>query len=66
MQKNLIILGLAVLLIGVFWPWLGKIPLGRLPGDIIISRPGFKFYFPITTSVIVSIIIAVIVKIFKE
>jgi hypothetical protein len=65
MRKTLIILGLIVLLIGLFWPWLGRIPLGRLPGDIVISRPGFKFYFPITTSIIISIIIAVIMKMFK-
>ena len=65
MQKSLIVLGIIVLLVGVLWPWIGKIPLGRLPGDIIISRPGFKFYFPITTSIIVSIIVAVIMKIFK-
>lgn len=65
MQRILIIIGLVILLVGVFWPVLGKIPFGRLPGDIIISRPGFKFYFPITTSVIISIIIAVILKIFK-
>lgn len=65
MRKILIITGLVVLLVGLFWPWLGRIPFGRLPGDIIISRPGFRFYFPITTSIIVSIIIAVIMKIFK-
>ena len=65
MRKALIAIGLIVLLIGLFWPWLGRIPLGRLPGDIIISRPGFKYYFPITTSIIISVIIAVIMKIFK-
>jgi len=65
MQKSLIVIGIVVLLIGVFWPVLDKIPFGRLPGDIIISRPGLKFYFPITTCVIISIIIAVILKIFK-
>jgi hypothetical protein len=65
MQKILIIIGIVVILVGLFWPILGKIPFGRLPGDIIISRPGFRFYFPITTSVIISIIIAVILKIFK-
>jgi len=65
MQKILIILGIVVVLVGIFWPVLGKIPFGRLPGDIIISRPGFRFYFPITTCVIISIIIAVILKIFK-
>ena len=65
MQRILIIVGLGVLLVGVFWPILSKIPFGRLPGDIIVSRPGFTFYFPITTSVIISIVIAVILKIFK-
>jgi hypothetical protein len=65
MRKALIATGLIVLVIGLLWPWLGRIPLGRFPGDIIISRPGFKFYFPITTSIIISVIIAVIMKIFK-
>jgi hypothetical protein len=65
MQKTLIIIGIVVVLVGLFWPVLGKIPFGRLPGDIMISRPGFKFYFPITTCVIISIVIAVILKIFK-
>ena len=65
MQKALITIGLLVVLLGLLWPWLGRIPLGRLPGDIIISRPGYKFYFPITTSIIISVIIAVIIKIFK-
>ena len=65
MQKTLIIIGLAVLAVGLLWPWLGRIPFGRLPGDIVISRPGFTFYYPITTSIVVSILIAVILKIFK-
>ena len=65
MQKTLIIIGLAVLAVGLLWPWLGRIPFGRLPGDIVISRPGFTFYFPITTSIVVSILIAVILRIFK-
>ncbi len=65
MRKALIAVGLIVLVIGLLWPWLGRIPLGRLPGDIVITRPGFKFYFPVTTSIIISVIIAVIMKIFK-
>jgi hypothetical protein len=60
MQKVLIILGIALLLIGLLWPFLGKIPLGRLPGDIVINRPGFKFYFPITTMVIISLVLSLI------
>ncbi len=46
MQKTLIFLGVAIVLIGVLWPWLSKVPFGRLPGDIIIDKPGFKVFFP--------------------
>jgi len=52
MQKTLIILGLVLLLVGLAWPWLGPLPLGRLPGDIVIVRENFRFYFPITTMII--------------
>lgn len=47
MQKTLIVIGILILLAGLLWPWLGKIPLGRLPGDIVIDRPNFKLYLPI-------------------
>ena len=54
MQKILIGLGLAILIIGLLWPWLGKLPLGRLPGDILVERENFRFYLPITTMLLVS------------
>lgn len=60
MQKTLIVTGILILLAGLLWPWLGKIPLGRLPGDIVIDRPNFKLYFPITTMVLISLIISAI------
>ncbi len=66
MQKLLILIGIAVILIGLAWPWLGKLPLGRLPGDIIISRPGFKFYFPVTTMILVSIILSLIMWLLRK
>lgn len=66
MQKILIIVGIAVVLIGLAWPWLGKLPLGRLPGDIVVSRPGFKFYFPITTMVLLSIILSIILWMIRK
>ncbi|MFW6055665.1 MAG: DUF2905 domain-containing protein, partial [Thermodesulfobacteriota bacterium] len=53
MQKALIIIGLLIVVLGLSWPWLMKLPLGRLPGDIVIDRPGFKVYIPITTMVLV-------------
>lgn len=66
MQKTLIILGAIFLAAGLLWPWLGKLPIGRLPGDIVIDRPNFKVYIPITTMIIVSIIISLIARIFRK
>ena len=66
MRRALIIIGLLVVLIGLAWPWLSRMPLGRLPGDILIVRPGFRFYFPLTTMIIVSIIVTVLLHIFRR
>jgi hypothetical protein len=66
MQRSLIILGLVIALVGVAWPWVSKLPLGRLPGDIMIDRPGFRFFFPLTTMVIISVVISVILMIFRK
>ncbi len=66
MQKALIILGAIVILVGLAWPWLSKLPLGRLPGDIVIDRPGFKFFFPVTTMIIVSVVLSVILWLFRR
>ena len=60
MQKFLIITGVVIIVAGVAWPWLSKLPIGRLPGDIIIDRPGMKVFFPITTMVVVSVLISLI------
>jgi hypothetical protein len=66
MQKTLILLGIACLLVGLLWPWISKLPLGRLPGDIIIDRPGLKVYIPITTMVLVSAIISLVLWLLKR
>ena len=66
MQKNLIVIGILILLAGLLWPWLGKLPLGRLPGDIVIDRPGFKFYFPVTTMILISLIISAILWLMRR
>lgn len=60
MQKSLIAIGIAILVLGLLWPWLSRIPLGRLPGDIIINRPNLKIYIPISTMILISLIISVI------
>jgi hypothetical protein len=60
MNRLLIALGVAIALIGVLWPWLRRLPLFRLPGDIVIDRPGVKFFFPITTMILISVVISLI------
>ena len=49
-----------IVLLGVAWPLIRKLPLFRLPGDIVIDRPGFKFFFPITSMLIISVVISII------
>jgi Protein of unknown function (DUF2905) len=66
MQKLLIVLGALIVLAGLAWPWLSKLPLGRLPGDIVVDRPGFRFFMPITTMLIVSIVVSLIVWLFRR
>jgi hypothetical protein len=61
MQKWLIAIGLLVVVIGFLWPYLGQLGLGRLPGDIVIERENFRFYFPIVTSLLASIVLSLIV-----
>jgi len=60
MQRFLIILGVLLFAAGVFWPWLSKLPLGRLPGDITIERENFTFHFPLMTSILVSVLLTLI------
>ena len=66
MQKTLILLGIVILAVGLLWPWLGKLPIGRLPGDIIIDRPHLKVYIPITTMVVVSLVVSIILWLIKK
>jgi hypothetical protein len=60
MARWLIILGVVLILAGVLWPWLTKLGLGRLPGDIVIERDGFRFYFPLMTSILISLVLSLI------
>ena len=60
MSRTLIIIGLLIVAVGVLWPWLQKLGLGRLPGDFVIRREGFSFYAPIATSILISIVLSLI------
>lgn len=66
MQKVLIGLGIAALLIGLLWPWLVKLPLGRLPGDIVVERENFRFYFPITSMLLASGLLTLILWLIRK
>jgi hypothetical protein len=60
MQRLLIVAGIVLLAIGLAWPWLSRLPLGRLPGDLRIERDGFSFFFPLTTGLLISIVVSLL------
>jgi len=66
MQRLLIVLGLVSVAIGLLWPWLSRLPFGRLPGDFHVERDGFSFHFPLTTGLIVSIVVSVILWLLRR
>jgi hypothetical protein len=59
-SRWLIIFGVVLIAAGLLWPLLQKLGLGRLPGDIVIERESFHFYFPIVTSLIISVLLSLI------
>lgn len=65
MRKLLVIAGVLLLMAGLFWPWLSRLPLGRLPGDIMIERGNSSFYFPITTMILVSVVLSLLFWLFR-
>ena len=66
MGRWLIILGVIMVIGGLLWPWLVKFELGHLTGDIRIERKGFVFYFPLTSGLIVSVVLTLILWIFRR
>lgn len=60
MQRALIIIGLVLLALGIAWPWLSQLGLGRLPGDIRIETESGGFYFPIVTCLVISVVVSLI------
>jgi hypothetical protein len=58
MVRWLVAIGLVLVVVGLLWPWLSKLGLGRLPGDIVIEHGTFRFYFPIVTCLIISVVLS--------
>ena len=60
MAKTLIIIGLLIVIAGILWPWLSRLPLGHLPGDIVIKRDNFSLYVPVTSMLLISVLASLI------
>ena len=65
MQKLLIILGIVILVIGLLYPYIKKLGLGQLPGDIMFKSGNSTFFFPIITCIIISVVLTIIFNLFK-
>lgn len=66
LQKWLVLAGAVLVAVGLAWPWLRRLPLGRLPGDIFIQRENFVFYFPLTTMILISVVLTLLFWIFRR
>jgi ribose/xylose/arabinose/galactoside ABC-type transport system permease subunit len=66
MSRALITIGIILVILGLLWPWLQKSGIGRLPGDLMVERDNFRFYFPITTSIIVSLVVTLLFWLFRR
>lgn len=66
MSRTLIIIGLILIAVGVLWPWLGRMGLGRLAGDIVIERENFTFYAPIATGLLLSLVLSLVLWLFNR
>ena len=66
MRRGLIALGVLFVLCGFAWPWLKQLPLGRLPGDIVIDRGSFKLYFPMMTMLLASVVLSLLLWLLRR
>ena len=66
MSRFLIVLGLVIVAVGLLWPILTRLGLGRLPGDIVVQRGSFSFYFPLATCIVVSVVLSVVFWLFHR
>lgn len=65
MARVLILLGVSLIVIGLLWEPLTKLGLGRLPGDIVVRRENFTLYVPITSAIVVSVILSVVLTVIR-
>jgi len=66
MGRMFIYCGIGLVAIGLLWPWLRHIPLGRLPGDLVVEKENFHLYFPLTSSILVSLLLSLLFYLFRK
>jgi len=66
MNRVLIVIGVLIALAGIFWKQLSALPFFRLPGDIVLDRPGLNVFFPITTMIVISVLGSLVLWIFRR
>jgi hypothetical protein len=66
MTRWLVIMGIIFIVAGIVWPWLSRLGIGHLPGDIYIERKGFSFYAPIMTSIVISVVLSILFWLFRK
>jgi len=66
MRQFLIVFGILLVVLGLAWPLISKLPWGRLPGDITIERDNFSFHFPLTTCLIVSLVLTLLLWLWRR
>lgn len=66
MQRALIAIGLLAVLVGLSWPWLRRLPLGRLPGDLVFQIGRTTVYIPIVTMLIVSVLLSLLLWLLRR
>jgi hypothetical protein len=66
MQRWLLTIGVAVIVLGLVWPTISRLGLGRLPGDFRIHTSNGVFYFPLTTSILLSVVLSLVLYLFRR
>jgi Protein of unknown function (DUF2905) len=65
-RRLLLTLGLILIALGLAWPWARRVPLFRLPGDLVIDRPGIRFFVPLTTMLLISVVLSILAWIIRR
>lgn len=65
MLKWLVTLAVAIFVLGLLGPWLARLGLGRMPGDVSVQRNGRRFYFPVATSIVLSLVLMLIFRLLR-